>query len=99
MRLRSYSGQYPIINYLACEDEITSDESSTLSTSTLSTSTSEAPTTESMTDITREEFPREFPIFPKETTTPRLTDIEPDQETVVPEMQETSSKVRIQRVL
>ena len=51
-----------------------------------------------MTDITREEFPREFPIFPKETTTPRLTDIEPDQETVVPEMQETSSKVRIQSV-
>ena len=48
-----------------------------------------------MTDITREEFPREFPIFPKETTTPRLTEIEPDQETVVPEMQETSSKVRI----
>ena len=46
-----------------------------------------------MTDITREEFPREFPIFPKETTTPRLTEIEPDQETVVPEMQETSSKV------
>ena len=46
-----------------------------------------------MTDITREEFPREFPIFPKETTTPRLTDIEPDQETVVPDMQETSSKV------
>ena len=47
-----------------------------------------------MTDITREEFPREFPIFPKETTTPRLTEIEPDQETVVPEMQETSSKVK-----
>ena len=53
-----------------------------------------------MTERTRDEFPRDFPIFPKETTTPNFTAVEtvtaePDQETVIPEVQETSSKVKL----
>ena len=47
-----------------------------------------------MTDGTRDEFPRDFPIFPQDSTT-KLTIIDSDEEavTVVPETQEKTSSM------
>ena len=67
-------------------------------TTTISSSiTTETPSTVIMTDGTRDEFPRDFPIFPQDTTTKKLTIIESDEEavTVVPEFQESSSMVSL----
>ena len=61
-------------DYSACDDRISFDDK-TFETSTISSPVSTislALSTESMIDRTRDDFPRDFPIFPKETTTPKI---------------------------